>query len=299
MIFAILALFASAHAKFETCMYLEDGNENTVHLVTHLDSVILPEFYANSGPCIPMLHADSLKVNGVCNELDFHKDDSQLNNYCKDTFSGEQYRRCYWNTETVTPDAIVNGNSVGNGNSVTVEMFDHKGCSKSLGSGVFVVQQNAPTTVTTPTAAPSTSEAPTDAPQVTVTTAPSTNPPSTNAPTASDIAPTNVLSSCFHFEAAGVDGSSALLVADLDTILNQFYAGSGACATIINVDSVSVNGVCNPVDFHPYQKELQDKCRKSKEDYKRCFWNKDSMVSSAIVDTESAALGDVVTLEIF
>lgn len=121
-----------ASAIEEPCMELKSPNHDgtRVNLHIYLEKMVLPQFYSGRGPCGIIIHADSVRVNGVCNELDFHTHDVNAQQRCKLKFPRDhlKFKKCWWNRHTVKSGGFVNTERATVGSNVIVQFYDQKRC---------------------------------------------------------------------------------------------------------------------------------------------------------------------------
>lgn len=145
-IFILFACICVPHyvcGALSSCLELKspssDGSK--VRLKIFRDSKVLPEFYSGQGECGKILHVDSVRVNGICNGLDFHEHNVSLQERCAARHgSGSlQFKKCWWNRYTVKSGGTVNTRNAVRGRNLRVELFDHGRCQTLVASGWVVV----------------------------------------------------------------------------------------------------------------------------------------------------------------
>lgn len=141
---AILCLAAIAEAGIDKCIFLMNPRKNGTKVQFHLlvRSRVLPDLYNRKGDCRRVVHADSVKLNGVCTNFDCHKDDFNLMVECKElSRQGRvKFDRCFWNKDNVTPMGIVGVKNAISGAKVWVQLFDKKNCVDRIEKGTITIR---------------------------------------------------------------------------------------------------------------------------------------------------------------
>lgn len=133
--------------KLSECIYMKGPRENgtKVLLFNYRDWKVLPHHYNQEGTCRRVIHTDSVKVNGVCSNLDFHPDNIERFRECVAKFpdkKSKQYRMCIWTPDVVSRGGLVDTVRAWRGSTVKVELFDHPDCVKRLIKGKIVVRSD-------------------------------------------------------------------------------------------------------------------------------------------------------------
>lgn len=256
-----------------------------------------------------MLHADSVKVNSKCNNLDFHPHNDTEFAACDDAFPGRgaEYKKCVWNEGNVKESGTVYTNDADVGTKVRIELYDNPNCKNLLDWGIVeVVQGQDPATndeeVENDTDLDDTmSEVNEDEDgivedggggieygediQITIADDKETTDVDNNNPM-DDL---NKLARCFHLIAMeGFTDKLKLFMFRDEEILPDLYSRSGICRGIVYADSVSVQGVCTKLSIHSHNYELHDKCftehERESTSFRKCYWNEYNLESIAIID---------------
>lgn len=131
-------------ASLSYCVYLKnpspDGKEVT--LGVYRDTRILPQWYTWRGRCREVVHADSFKVNGVCNNFDIHPWDVEARNRCNYLKAQDSvaFKKCFWNSTTVYESGVVSTRNARVGSVLEVELFDEADCDVKIDEGKILVQ---------------------------------------------------------------------------------------------------------------------------------------------------------------
>lgn len=137
-------------SDLSSCVYLKSPSKNgkSIILGIYRDARVLPEFYdyGKRGRCRDIVHTDSFKVDGVCVNFDVHGDQFDVRDHCKTlvllkTIGKHDFRKCYWNSQTVDRQLRINVTEAQVGGLLLVELFDKKDCTKKFDEGYILVQE--------------------------------------------------------------------------------------------------------------------------------------------------------------
>lgn len=282
-----------------TCLSLSNprNGATAVRLSIFRDQVVLPDFYNNRKPCNAVLHADSVRVGGVCTNLDFHVASKQQFDACHQSHIGQplNYKKCVWNKSTVSRGDFVATTRSWVGASVLVELFDKPNCEVKINSGKITVSASNNKS-NDGGGGEGEGDGRTDG-----GAGAGANDKSDEVMTQQ---PKNAgsLHTCISFRKPQPSGKSVtMLVNRDDKVLPQLYAGSGRCKHLIRMASVRVAGLCTKADLHQDDRPLFESCKRRFKgvDFKKCFWNSNNFLASLRVQTNRAKVGQYFFVEIF
>lgn len=127
------------------CIYMKNprANGTKVLLLNYRDWKTLPHHYKQEGTCRRVVHTDSVRVNGVCSNLDFHPDNINRYRFCVAKFPDKksiQYRKCIWAPWSVNRGGVVTTTGAKKGATLLVELFDDPDCVKRLVRGRITIR---------------------------------------------------------------------------------------------------------------------------------------------------------------
>lgn len=226
---------------------------------------LLSDFYNNMAVATKVIHADSILIDGICNEIDIHVVTNEFK-VCKRKYPYNHYKRktCIWNKNNVIQSAKIATAGAYAGDSVRVQLYDKKECEKLTYSGTLTVKN--------------------------IKYTPSPSPK------------THLISNCLRITAVKNSGGKRILFnMNIWKVLQQHYEGRNQkCGRFVFVESVSVNGVCGSFNAHVFKPKDYEKCQHLKGvAFKKCFWTASLMKKYMFLDSVSAFKGEEVKVKTF
>lgn len=221
---------------------------------------LLSNFYNNVAVATKVIHADSIRINGVCNEIDIHVVRNEFK-VCALKFpqSPENKKRCIWNKSNVIKSAEIDTIGAYSGDTVQVQLYDKKNCQKLIQSGILSVAKKSDTPV----------------------------------PSISDCIRITAIRNS-EGERILFDMNTRKV------LQQHYEGGNQQCGRFVFVTSVSVNGVCASFNAHVFEPKDFENCRHLKgTQFKKCFWTPKLMTKSMLLDSVSAFKGNEVEVKTF
>lgn len=284
---SLVLLLASLGGALELGQYISlspisSNNGRDIRLRIHRQKM-LSDFYAGVDASTKVIHADSMRINGVCNGVDVHFITTAFKQ-CETDFRGDPARvkSCKWNVGNTIQSADVSTERALIGSFVRVELYDKKNCQVLTGSGTITVTKdgssprpNTPLPPPTPSASPSSAPAPKQKVG---------------------------MARCIRVNAVQRTGGKKVVFAmNIQTVLNEHHeGGTGRCGKFTFVSSVSVNGVCGDFNAHTFNPADFNKCKGLKgADFRKCFWTWPSMTKAKQVPATNGYRGAVVKVQTY
>lgn len=270
-------------------------NWSSVRLVIHRE-LLLSDFYENLNVAINILFANSMRINGICNNIDVHFVKHELE-VCPEEFpfDDDGRMRCIWNEDNVLSSKELKTRRAFAGSSATIELFKHKFCQKPLFSGKLIVQGKLAPKASS-SARPKVVMPPSRSPPN-----PSKTPSSRPSKQVANKSGTGI-GDCISITSLPKSvGKKIVLRLKVWKVLQQHYYGrKQRCGQFVFVTSVSVNGVCGHFNAHVYKLKDYEKCFKLKGvAFRKCFWTFELMTKSMVLNTRSAFKGKSVEVRTF
>lgn len=144
-LFVLCLIMHFVSADLNRCFQLKELSPDQKTGVLLLSDFVLSDFYNRSGDCRRVVHADSFKLNGVCNNIDIHVDNPVELETCRNDhpdFKSEGFTRCRWNERNVLSQTFV---TIGESHSETVdiELYDRARCEDFMLKGKISVGPQA------------------------------------------------------------------------------------------------------------------------------------------------------------
>lgn len=127
------------------CIYLrkpsKDGDMLTLGLFR--DKRVLPQWYDYSGRCREIVHVDSFRISGMCSNFDVHPPQLDVKDRCEHLKAKDkrEFRKCYWNSDTVFKWGRVSASNAKIGSLLLVELFDKADCKDQIDQGYILVKE--------------------------------------------------------------------------------------------------------------------------------------------------------------
>lgn len=131
-------------AGIEKCLRLSNPSANGRRVsIGFFVNRSLRDFYNEGGVCSRIVHTDSIRIHGKCNNFNVHKDDTALFKRCKrrKLVNGELFRTCYWNTRTTSRGGLLETFPLAVGDRVLVQIFDRRDCRDAMASAFVRVRR--------------------------------------------------------------------------------------------------------------------------------------------------------------
>lgn len=131
------------NADLNRCFRLKELSPDRKTGKLLLSKYVLSDFHNKDGDCQKVVHADSIKINGVCNDVSVHKDNLKELKTCfkiHPNIKSDAFIRCRWNKRNVISQSYV---SIGKSYSgrFEIKLYDKAGCELLIEKGTISTVQ--------------------------------------------------------------------------------------------------------------------------------------------------------------